>query len=279
MKNFRKAIFTLLFSLTVLEQIFCDEPIFEEKTNYFTNGTVFKLDPVMDGILLGTTAAFAGSMLLCGNILKINRDDYSGQTFDKETVSNIDREFMTSYKKGLDICGTILEVSMLASPLCLLSTKQNEWATLGVMYAETLMLSFGLKELGKLTVSRARPYMYYDDFPDESDWQNSFPSGHTTMAFTSATFLSYTFFKYFPESRLRFVVLGASYAGAIGTGILRMASGNHFFTDVFTGAAIGIASGLFIPWLHTLKSQIKYSSNNKVDMTLSPMGFDMKINF
>lgn len=253
--------------------------VFAEKNfNIFGSGEIFKFDPLTDGILLGTTGAFAGSMLLCGNILKINRDESPEGVQDKNKVPNFDREFMHSYIKAFDYAGSAFEFTLLAAPLCLLPTGKEEYLTIGAMYAETLMLAFGIKELAKLTVSRARPYMYFDDYPDETDWNNSFMSGHTTMAFTSATFTSYVFFKYFPESKLRFVVLGGTYAAAIGTGILRVASGNHFVTDVLTGAAVGIASGLLIPWLHTWKAG-NVDSKSNVDVNVSPLGFAMKISY
>ena len=50
-------------------------------------------------------------------------------------------------------------------------------------------------------------------------------------------------------------VAGFSFGIAALTGGLRMASGNHFFTDVLTGATIGTACGFIIPALHHQKSR------------------------
>uniref|UniRef100_UPI00388FF0BB phosphatase PAP2 family protein n=1 Tax=Treponema sp. TaxID=166 RepID=UPI00388FF0BB len=130
-----------------------------------------------------------------------------------------------------------------------------------LMYAETLLIANGMKELIKLGVNRTRPYMYYnaDTFPQEDvesgDWANSFPSGHSTMAFAGAGFTAYTFCKYFPDSNLKIPVIAGSYSLAVTVAALRLSSGNHFMTDVLTGAAIGSAVGFLVPWLHTFNTK------------------------
>ena len=123
------------------------------------------------------------------------------------------------------------------------------------MYAEAFLLANGIKELTKTFVSRPRPYMYFDGYPqkklDEGDWDDSFFSGHTALAFTGAAFTSYVFAKYNPDSPWRFAVAAGTYTLAAATGIMRVAGGNHFVTDVLVGAAVGTACGILVPWLHT----------------------------
>jgi len=48
---------------------------------------------------------------------------------------------------------------------------------------------------------------------------------------------------------------------AIGVAALRLSSGNHFFTDVLAGAAIGCSVGFLVPYLHTF--------NTKNDLNIS----------
>ena len=106
--------------------------------------------------------------------------------------------------------------------------------------------------------------MYYDNPPqeEESKWNKSFPSGHTTLAFASASFTSYVFGKYYPDSKWRIPVSLSLYTLATTTALLRVSSGNHFLTDVLAGALIGTLCGLTIPMLHTL--------NNKASVSLTP---------
>lgn len=95
-------------------------------------------------------------------------------------------------------------------------------------------VTFGLKA----AVDRRRP--------DNSD-NDSFPSGHTSLAFASATTL---------HRRYGWEYGIPAYTLATVTGIARQRARKHFWSDVFAGAGIGIASG----WLFT------NPYNNKVQL-------------
>ncbi|MBR4321786.1 phosphatase PAP2 family protein, partial [Treponema sp.] len=228
---------------------------------------------------LGTGLLLSGGDLILDNALKLNRQEYKGEFYDKDDVNSFDRFFMQSYSKKLDLAGDLLLVTSMATPALLATTEKEEWLTCGVMYAETLLIANGIKEITKLCVNRARPYMYYDSetFPEsdieDGDWANSFPSGHCAMAFAGATFTSYTFCKYFPDSPWRFPVVASSFAMAAGTAALRIASGNHFMTDVLTGAAIGSAVGFLVPWLHT------FNTKNDLNLALRADGVSIALRF
>ena len=167
------------------------------------------------------------------------------------------------YSKGLDRGGDAALVASVSVPVLLYATEAlcgnlalHDTLTLGVMYVETALLANGVKDILKVNMRRIRPYMYFDDPDadslDDNDFQFSWPSGHTLNAFMGATFLSYTFCLYYPDSRWKVPVIAVSYAMAAGTGALRMLSGNHFFTDVLTGAALGSAFGFAVPFVHHL---------------------------
>jgi membrane-associated phospholipid phosphatase len=71
--------------------------------------------------------------------------------------------------------------------------------------------------------------------PDGSG-DNSFPSGHTTVAFAGAHLL-------FKEYRHQSPWIGVGgYAAATTTGVLRVINRKHWVSDVVTGASIGILS-------------------------------------
>lgn len=281
MKAFFKKIFSFSLLLVLSVPLFSNEDDGARPSpfNLWGNGEVFALNPIMDSALLGTGVLLSGGDLILDNALKLNRQEYKGEIYDKDDVNALDRKFMNSYSKNLDRAGDLLLVASMATPVVLAATSKEEWLTCGVMYAETLLIANGIKEITKLCVTRARPYMYYepDTFPesdvDDGDWANSFPSGHCTMAFAGATFTSYTFCKYFPDSNLRFPVIAGSYAMAVGTASLRLASGNHFMTDVLTGAAIGSAVGFLVPWLHT------FNEKNDLNVTLLGNGISVAVKF
>lgn len=241
-------------------------------------GDVFALDGLKDGLIFGSGVLLSGGDLLLDNVLEFNRQKYNpSKVYDKDDVNALDRIFMNSYSKKLDRAGDISLVAAMAAPAVLLATDKDEWFTVGVMYAETLLIANGIKELTKLCVTRARPYMYYDpntlpeDDLEDGDFANSFPSGHATMSFAGATFASYTFSKYFPDSPYRYAVTGGSYALALATAALRIKSGNHFMTDVMTGAVIGSATGFLVPWLHT------FNTKNDLNLGLTGNGVFVKV--
>ena len=228
----------------------------QKSFNWWGSGKVFKLSPVKDGILLSSGLALCATDVILSYGLKVNRQEYDGEEYSKDDVNALDRLFMNEYSKSLDKMADIGMVLSLASPALLFTTEKEEWLTWMLMYGESVAISQGIKELIKMAVVRARPYMYYDSstYPDkdvdDGDWANSFLSGHTSLAFNSATFLSYTYWKYFPQSQWKIPVTAGSYALATGTAILRLASGNHFFTDVLAGAVMGSAVGFLVPWIH-----------------------------
>jgi len=242
----------------------------------------YKINAVNDGLQLGVSAALAGSGFICNTFF--NKSEYCAEDLNKADIPTMDQLFMNPYNKPVDIISTVTEVISLSSPLIMLSVPDTEYMELGVMYAETIMFAYGIKEWGKFFVGRARPYSYYDSIPqkyiDDGDWNNSFPSGHSTLSFASAAFLSSVFNQYYPDSKWRFWVTGCSFGLAATTASLRMASGNHFFTDVLTGALIGTMCGFVVPYTHTEGFYKKFEKNNKsVETAITPMGFSVTYKF
>ena len=254
----------ITFSLLILgiSQIFAFD--FDLKRLTFDSPSdTFSLSPLTDGIFFGSEGLLIGTDILLEKVI-LEPTPYQGEIFLKDDVNPVDRFFMQPYSKTLDDIGTITQFASLLAPAVLMATPMEEWCTIGVMYAESVFLSYGLKELAKNLVNRPRPYMYFDGAPEkdieEGDWNKSFFSGHTTLSFTGATFASYVFSKYFPDSNMKIPVIVGSYAFATTTAILRMASGNHFFTDVLTGAIVGTLSGFLVPYLHSFSSNTESNS-------------------
>ena len=159
------------------------------------------------------------------------------------------------------ILATALSLSMLSSPAAYAVTN-NTWADISDVSvfalagsalvvpvvrddwegARQAALSLGTAEgialLGKATIHEQRP--------DQSD-NNSFPSGHSALAFASAT----TMYK-----RYGWEVGVPAYALATLTASARVAARKHHWYDALAGAAIGSSSG----WLFT------DAFNNKVQL-------------
>lgn len=258
----------------------------------------FELKPALDIPLTIATSSIAISAGVADVGEKIFDWNFKDNSFDRQGLSKadliiMDQIFMTDYNKALSITSTVTEAMLLASPAIVLPVANSRqygfsWEEIGIdgtMYAQTMMTAWGIKEWLKLLVDRPRPYMYYDNYPEskvaDGDWNDSFPSGHTTLSFAAATFLTYTFFQYYPDDPARFWVLGLSYGTAVTTAALRMASGNHFFTDVMTGALIGTVCGITIPYLHTQLFYSKFNKNKNNDLAfyISPTCLSVSFSF
>ncbi|MCQ2593500.1 MAG: phosphatase PAP2 family protein [Treponema sp.] len=245
----------------------------------------FELNIVSDGILAGSGLALSGTAFLLENVFDVKNPKWDGNLLQKDDVNALDRLFMKPYSDNLHKLATVFTAAELVSPIILSSVTFKEWSenrslkesmTFSLMYAEAFLLAYGIKDLTKVFVDRARPYMYFDGYPEDKvkdgDFFKSFPSGHTTNAFLGAGFTSYVFCKYFPDSNWRYAVVGGTYALAISTGVLRMASGNHFMTDVLTGAVIGTVCGIGVPFIHSIKDKNKGNGFLAKNIVISPMG-------
>lgn len=268
----------------VLLTVFASLSAQDNKNSWPGSGDVFKIEPVTDSVLFGTGLALNGTYLVCDKLLKTKDVPFDGNILDKSTVNAFDQPLMNPYNHTLAKTGDAFLITALASPVLFAAAPSNEWFTITAMYAETVLLANGIKDLTKLVVDRPRPYMYFDGYPqkkiEERDWCKSFPSGHTTMAFTAATFNSYVFCKYFPDSPWRYLVVGGSYAIAVTTACLRLASGNHFATDVLTGAALGTLCGFIVPYLHTLSAGKKSNAGPvATSANIMPNGFYLTFSF
>lgn len=103
---------------------------------------------------------------------------------------------------------------------------------LGLASGINLGLTYGLK----YSVGRQRPYVAYPDLivPDLYESSPSFPSGHTSSAFATATALSLKYPKWY--------VMAPAFAWAGYVGYSRMHTGVHYPSDVAAGAVLGAGS-------------------------------------
>ena len=101
-----------------------------------------------------------------------------------------------------------------------------------------LVISTGVAQILKRAISRSRPYWVSKNLNtygiDLRDY--SFPSGHTTAAFTVAT----TFSLYFPKLAPLFVVM------ALLVAVSRTYLAVHYPTDVLAGVIIGMIVGYVV---------------------------------
>ena len=157
------------------------------------------------------------------------------QNWDINTVKTINDWNIHDLSRGISHSGVILPIGIpTAMGIYALIQKDQpllkDAIYIGTSVIEALGLTYGLK----YTIDRQRPYEKYPDKirPIEPEDSPSFPSGHTTAAFSLATSLSITYPKWY--------VIAPSAVWACGVGFARINQGVHYPSDVITGAAIGI---------------------------------------
>jgi len=94
------------------------------------------------------------------------------------------------------------------------------------------VLTYSLKR----AINRPRPYDSYPDqiIPYTTEKSHSFPSGHTSLAFATATALSLKYPKWY--------IIAPGYFWACSVGYSRMNLGVHYPSDVLGGALLGAGS-------------------------------------
>ena len=231
--------------------------------------SVYTYDPKKD-IIIGSAALglAASSFFIKNSVNNASKD----AVFNKDSVNAFDRGLMYKYDKALSIAGDVIVYGFAAAPLLSLTGNYKDggaWLTYGIMYAQSALFVFGTTEILKKSILRYRPYCYFEDIPSgtDSDYYKSFPSRHTAFAFNAAGFLTATFFAEYPDSPWKIPLCAAGYTLAAGIGASRIFSGNHFTSDVLTGALIGSVSGYLIPWLHLRKKM------DNMTIALAPNGF------
>ena len=115
-------------------------------------------------------------------------------------------------------------------------------------------VSFGITNALKYSFNRERPYVTYPDITKKSDEESpSFPSGHTSIAFATATSLTLAYPKWY--------VIVPSYTWAGTVGYSRMHLGVHYPSDVIVSALIGAGSA----WLcFEVNKKLNISSKKKL---------------
>ena len=105
----------------------------------------------------------------------------------------------------------------------------------GCVIASASLICAGITNILKYSINRDRPFVTYTDIQKKSAAGSpSFPSGHTSSAFATATSLSLTYSKWY--------VIVPAYGWAATVGYSRMHLGVHYPSDVLAGAFIGAGS-------------------------------------
>lgn len=153
-------------------------------------------------------------------------------------VMKIDRYYGTIWMFGA-ITGSLYSFGILSN--------NDNFRELGLMVLEAGTLSSLVTFALKVAVGRERPYVSgnkfkFRPFSFEGDKFYSFPSGHSSLGFAISTVVASRFGNNFAKILI--------YVPAVLTALARVYNGQHWFSDVFFGSAIGYFSAIYIVNVH-----------------------------
>ncbi len=179
---------------------------------------------------------------------------------DRDALNALDRPVVRYGWRGADRASDMLMIGIpvlaLGGKLIDLDRGPRPFFEDLLLISESLAVAMAIQRTVSLAVRRPRPYMYRSWDPLETEERRdadanlSFFSGHTTTAFSLAASFAYTYSVRRPRSGLRPLIWLASLAVAASVGVLRVASGEHFWSDVIVGAIVGTSVGIAVPALH-----------------------------
>lgn len=157
-----------------------------------------------------------------------NQDIEMLRTFNLNRNTKFDKPF-------LGITHSAAPIS-IAAPIVVFSlgllAKNLDLQKKGFFLGEVLVLSTAFTIGMKYSVKRARPFETYPDIQKvTSAGSPSFPSGHSSIAFATATSMALAFPKWY--------VAAPAYLWAGAVAYSRMHLGVHYPSDVLIGALIG----------------------------------------
>ncbi|MBK7094297.1 MAG: phosphatase PAP2 family protein [Saprospiraceae bacterium] len=191
----------------------------------------------------------------------------NNSNFEKELQTNLRNKVGNNYELHIDDYLQYVPIIEMYSADLLGVKSKNHWFDQTKYLLISNLISAIITHSLKNITNKERP----------NGAHYSFPSGHTTLAFTNACVLYNEFKDYSPA--LAF----SGYAFAATTGSFRMINNKHWLSDVLAGAGIGIISAELVYYFEPFKNFHPFEKSKSI--TLVPQigsdtyGFYFAYNF
>lgn len=205
----------LIFIIAVITLF--SEAAYSQRDSTLTRFRATELIAPLSLVALGSAAfIFPGARSVDRSI----RDEVVQHNFRGTKVDNYTQFLPMAAVYGLNLCGV---------------KGKSSYRDLTVMMATATAMNLAATYALKYSTGVLRP---------DNSARNSFPSGHTAIAFMGAEFLR----KEYKHLSPWYGVGGYVVAGLTGT--MRIYNNRHWLTDVLAGAGIGILSAKAAYWLY-----------------------------
>lgn len=229
----------------------------------------FSVDPVRDG--LTTVGLVSLAMALRSEVRTFEGESPCGErqrvssqldsVCDRALLNGVDRwvtEVFWSPARELSDAGlftlALTPFAVSAASTALDGRAVEHFGEDSLVSAQTLAVVALTTQILKNAVRRPRPLSYSERFDvverHAAGARLSFPSGHTSLAFSGASVTAVLFARRYPGEWGGVVASVGAYLVAATVGLFRILGAKHFVSDVLAGAALGTALGLIVPLLH-----------------------------
>lgn len=192
----------------------------------------------------------------------------SGTAFENNLQRDLRNDLNNNFHTKLDNYTRYVPVAQMYVADLFGAEAKNHWFAQSRNLALSLLITKYTTNILKGLVDKPRPNLQNN---------NSFPSGHTSAAFASATVL----YEEFKESSPLLAYSGYIFASA--TACLRMANNAHWLSDVLFGAALGVTITKLVYHFDYLFDwnpfEIKENINLTPMITPEGMGLGLAIKF
>jgi membrane-associated phospholipid phosphatase len=226
----------------------------------------FKVDPVTDVVLIGASLGFAGldELILSTGEIAPQRPGSTADLLGIDRVAvtqTIDPNANTRSNIGLGVALAFAAIDPVISGF---TDGLDAGLIDGILFAESLSVTFAITDLTKIAFRRPRPIAYQeqaalnaqfggaDKAPSISDTDAtlSFFSGHASIVSATAATATYLAFMRSPGTWRPWVTLAVGALWTAGVSYERVRAGAHFPTDVIAGSLAGASIGVLVPHIH-----------------------------
>lgn len=208
-------------------------------------------------LAIGGMVLYTGGQILNTTIKPLTLSEINA--LDATTINSFDRSATTRWSLSADKTSDYLHNGSVFLPFTLLAFKpiRKDSRKIGLLLAESFLISKGLTKITKATVQRIRPFAYNKTVDLEEKIKKtakrSFFSGHTSGAAVFSFFTAKILTDYYPDNKWKPIIWTSAALIPAATGYYRYRAGKHYTSDILVGYAVGSIVGVLIPHLHRKK--------------------------